>query len=82
MQSKTKPDEKKVEESVEVMDFSKPDFIFVPGGYHAWRQRGPYLVCTSCDLSHAVHIGMQKVLTGIDKDGKPLLKNRTNSPSQ
>ena len=40
---------------------------------HNWRQRGPYLVCTSCENEHAYHIGTKKRMIGI-KDGQPVLK--------
>lgn len=43
---------------------------------HNWKQRGPYIVCTSCDYEHGINIGTQKILTGLDKDGVPILKNR------
>lgn len=58
----------------ETLDFSKPDFSFVPNENHAWRQQGPFLVCKSCEIVHAVHIGMDKLMVGLDSEGKPLLK--------
>lgn len=64
----------------EVLDFTKPDFEFRPGMYHEWRQQGPFLVCKSCEVQHAVHIGMNKILVGFDKDLKPILKARKLSP--
>jgi len=60
----------------EVLDFNKPSFAFIPKGNHKWRQQGPYLVCKSCELQHAVFIGMDKVMVGMNKDGKPILKSR------
>ena len=63
------------EQESEVLDFTKPDYKFIPKSYHDWVQRGPYLVCRSCDLDHGVWIGMDKILTGIDDKG-PILKNR------
>jgi hypothetical protein len=68
-------EEDKEEQISEGIDFSKPDFGFKPKEYHEWRQRGPYLVCTSCDLEHAVYIGMDKILVGLDEKG-PILKKR------
>jgi hypothetical protein len=41
-------------------------------GSHTWRQRGVWLVCTSCDNQHAQFIGTKKMLIGIE-DGKPVL---------
>lgn len=41
---------------------------------HAWRQRGPYLVCTSCANSHAIHIGPFSRLKGFKDNGEPILE--------
>lgn len=68
-------EEKDVSES-ETIDFSKPNFIFVPQGNHDWRQRGPYIVCVSCEIEHASWIGMEKMLVGIDKESQPIFKNK------
>jgi hypothetical protein len=57
----------------EVVDFTKPDFVFTPGR-HTWRQRGPYLCCAACALGHAAYIGMHKQMVGEEKDGTPILK--------
>lgn len=68
-------DEKeKVEE--ELLNFDKPDFVFIPKGGHEWRQRGPYLVCMSCEIQHATWIGTERIMVGIDKGGQPILKRR------
>lgn len=42
---------------------------------HKWVQRGSYLVCTSCDFEHGIHIGTNQILTGIDDSGHPILKH-------
>ena len=60
----------------ETLDFNKPSFTFVPKGNHTWRQQGPYLVCKSCELQHAVFIGPDKIMVGTDKKGQPILKSR------
>ena len=60
----------------EVLDFNSPDFTFVPKGSHDWRQQGPYLVCKSCELQHAVWVGTDKIMVGIDKKGQPIFKDR------
>lgn len=60
----------------EVLDFNKPDYEFIPGSYHQWRQQGPYLMCKSCEITHGVYIGMDKVLTGFDEENQPILKKR------
>ena len=60
----------------EVLDFNKPTYSFIPKGNHDWRQRGPYIICLSCELQHAVWIGMEKIMVGINKEGKPILKKR------
>lgn len=64
------------QESGEVLNFNNPSFSFVPKGYHEWRQRGPYCVCTSCELEHAIYVGMDKLLIGIDEEGQPILKKK------
>lgn len=61
----------------EAIDFTKPDFVFTPKENHNWRQKGPFLVCKSCEILHAVYIGQDRLMVGIDKDGKPLFKNRS-----
>lgn len=57
-------------------DFDKPEYTFIPKGIHNWRQEGPYLVCRSCEIHHAVYIGMEKMMVGIDENGNPILKSR------
>ena len=71
-----KQSNQKENEVTEILDFNKPAYSFVPKGRHEWKQEGPYLVCYTCELRHAVHIGMKKMMVGIDKDGKPILKKR------
>lgn len=41
--------------------------------HHTWRQRGPFLVCTSCPHEHSQWIGADKHLTGFDEGGKPII---------
>lgn len=60
----------------EVLNFDKADFKFIPKGNCQYRQQGPYLVCYSCELQHAVFIGMNKMMVGTNKDGTPIIKNR------
>lgn len=64
------------EPDYETIDFSKPDFEFKPNEYHDWRQQGVYLVCKSCELTHAVYIGPNKLMVGINDKGQPILKDR------
>lgn len=54
----------------------KPDYEFKPNEIHEWRQQGFYLICKSCELQHAVFIGSENILVGINKEGKPILKSR------
>jgi hypothetical protein len=67
--------EEEVKPIIEEKDLERPDFVFMPKGNHLWKQQGYYLVCNSCDLSHAVFIGKEKMLVGF-KDGQPVLKTR------
>ncbi|OGI38882.1 MAG: hypothetical protein A2612_01510 [Candidatus Moranbacteria bacterium RIFOXYD1_FULL_44_12] len=60
----------------EVLDFNKPSYRFIPSGHHDWRQQGSYLVCKSCELTHAVYIGINKEFRGYNDKDQPLLKKR------
>jgi hypothetical protein len=60
---------------VEEKNFDNPDFKFVPNERHNWKQRGPYIVCNTCDLEHALAITVNKRLVGIDRRGNPILKD-------
>ena len=44
--------------------------------HHIYRQRGPWIVCTSCVSQHASFIGVNRDYKGVDEDGKPVLKKR------
>ena len=69
-------EEKKNEAYKEELNFDKPDYSFVPSGVHHYKQQGPYLVCQTCELKHAVYIGMEKIMVGEDKKGQPILKSK------
>lgn len=58
------------------LDFTRPSFVFKPKEQHDWRQQGTYLVCKSCEIQHAVYIGLSKVLIGLKSDGTPIFKTR------
>jgi len=75
-QDKHESPDKKDRSLFEERDTKCPDFKFVPGN-HLWKQQGYYLVCYSCDLSHAVWIGADKLMVGVNKKGKPILKLRS-----
>jgi len=64
----------KDEKDTEILDFNKADFVFRPNESHKWRQKGPYLVCKSCDIEHAVWIGVEKQMVGLNEKGQPILK--------
>ena len=72
---KTKQEENEKPEG-EIFDFNKPDFSFIPKGRHLWRQQGYYIICHSCDLSHAVFIGSKKIMVGENEKGEPIFKVR------
>lgn len=61
----------------ETLDFTRPSYVFEPKEYHQWIQRGPYLVCQSCEIEHASFVGMEVLLIGLDSEGKPILKKRS-----
>jgi hypothetical protein len=69
-------EEKENEEISETLDFNKPTYEFIPKGSHEWTQRGPYLVCKSCELEHATWIGMELIMIGLSEGGQPILKRR------
>jgi len=58
----------------EALNFDNPSFVFKPNEQHDWRQQGPYLVCKSCEIQHAVYVGMKKRLVGLDDKGQPILE--------
>ena len=60
----------------ETLNFDQPTYRFTPKEFHDWRQQGPWLVCRSCDLTHSIHVGVDKILVGLDKKGKPIIKKR------
>lgn len=74
--SYTSTDSEVKKEIGEALDFNNPDYSFIPKGYHEWRQRGPYCICTSCELEHAIYLGMDKLLIGIDEKGQPIVKKK------
>ena len=67
-------DEEQVQPEEQI--FNSENVVYFPGGRHVWRQQGPYCVCMACDLSHAVYIGMERVMVGEDENGKPILRAR------
>lgn len=76
MEQESEDEEQEIKGDSEQLDFSKPDFVFKPKEHHDWRQQGPYLVCKSCDIEHAVFVGMERQLTGLNEQGQPILKAR------
>ena len=43
---------------------------------HTWKQRGPFLVCTTCQSVHHSFIGTKRLMVGIKEDGTPILKDK------
>lgn len=66
-----------VEEIQEYGEVLQKEYEFTPHALCKYKQRGPYLVCTSCELQHAVFIGMDKMMVGEDEDGRPIIQRRT-----
>jgi len=62
---------------VEEGEVMQKEFEFTPTGTCRFRQRGPYLVCVSCEVQHATWIGMDKIMTGEDENGKPIGRSRS-----
>lgn len=65
-------------EIIEDGEILQKEYEFIPSALCKYKQRGPYLVCVSCELQHAQFIGMDKIMIGEDEHGKPILKNRNN----
>jgi len=78
----SQPEENETQEEIkgeeEVLDFTKPSFTFKPSGYHSYCQQGYYLVCKSCEIQHAVWIGVEKIMVGVTEKGEPILKKRVS----
>lgn len=64
------------EELQEQLDFTRPDYVFLPKGRHTYRQQGYYLVCKSCEIQHAVFLGPDRIMVGEDQEGTPIIKKR------
>jgi hypothetical protein len=43
---------------------------------HEWRQEGTHLVCRSCPSAHGHYIGIDKLMTGMDEKGNPIIEKR------
>lgn len=76
MNDQAQNNETEIEEAQEQLDFTKPDFVFLPKGNHTYRQQGFYLVCKSCEIQHAVWIGPKKIMVGVTETGEAILKDR------
>ena len=68
--------DEEIKEITEELDFNRADYTFIPGGFHQYHQEGYYLVCRSCELSHAIFIGRDKIMVG-ENEGVPILKKRS-----
>ena len=80
MRKRQQTSEFDVEEAIiepETKLFNSQDYQTFPQGNHVWRQQGPYIICKECPLHHAIYVGMERLLVGIDDKGNPILKNRS-----
>ena len=75
MSKKQKKKVNKIESADDGLDWV-PDFSFEPNKTHNYRQEGYYVVCRSCDLDHAIHIGINQIMVGVDSEGNPIFKKR------
>lgn len=66
-----------VEEAKDEGEVLRKEYEFIPSGLCKFRQRGPYLICCSCEIQHAVWIGMDKLMVGEDESGKPIVRSRS-----
>lgn len=61
----------------EAMDFSRPDFSFIPDiAQCEWSQRGPFLQCGIDGMIFTVGIGNGKIMTGIGPGNRPILEDK------
>jgi hypothetical protein len=70
-----KNEENEIKSEGDRLDFTRPDFTYIPKN-HEWKQYGYYIICKSCPIEHASHIGSGKILVGIDVQGMPKFKTR------
>lgn len=77
MDNEKNEDIQEVEEVKAEVEVMQKAYEFTPSGTCTFRQRGPYIVCTSCEIQHANWIGMDRIMVGEDEKGKPILKSRS-----
>lgn len=72
-------EDQKIEEEViqEEGEVLRKEYEFIPSALCKYKQRGPYLICVSCEIQHATWIGMEKIMVGEDDSGKPIVKSRS-----
>ena len=76
MNNEDKAEVKEEGEQEEPGEQLAPAFSFVPKENHDWRQQSIFLVCKSCEIQHAVYIGPNKMLVGMNDQGQPILIDR------
>ena len=59
---------------VEELDFDNPDFKFEAKNCR-YKQQGPYLICQTCKVQHAVYIGPNRRMVGEKENGEPIIVN-------
>lgn len=67
---------------ITLIDTNKPEAEFKAKEGHIWKQRGAYIICSSCPLMHSVYIGVSKHLVGYDEKGRPRFKKVVLSPKK
>lgn len=43
---------------------------------HNWKQKGTFIVCSTCDFRHGFYIPPNKMMVGINKEGMPIIKDK------
>lgn len=74
MENEENKQEQEIHEEGEVL---QKEYEFIPSALCKYKQRGPYLICVSCEIQHATFIGMDKIMVGEDNDGKPIVRSRS-----
>ena len=63
--------ETELKENIAYHQLGKPTV----GKEHKWIQKGPDIICTSCESPHGIRIGVHKRLIGFDKNNKMIIAN-------
>jgi hypothetical protein len=55
-------------------EFHDDNRYHAPRTGHAWKQRGMFVECDSCDHPHGFGLPVNQQLVGIGEDGMPIIR--------